>query len=118
MLRYHLFDNGHIWTDEFGNADNRADFPSLLAYSPYHAVRNGTAYPATLTVAGDGDQVCNALHARKMVARLQHASSSGLPVLLDYSSQRGHSPALPLATRINALTDRLAFLSCALELPG
>lgn len=118
MLRYHLFDNGHIWTEEFGNADNRADFPSLLAYSPYHAVRDGTAYPATLTVVGDGDHVCNALHARKMVARLQHASSSGLPVLLDYSSQRGHSPALPLATRINALTDRLAFLSCALELPG
>ena len=44
-------------------------------YSPYHNVRDGTAYPATMIVSGDSDQNCNPLHARKMTARLQAANA-------------------------------------------
>jgi len=73
-------------------------------------VRDGVRYPATLLISGDSDRRCDAAHARKMAARLQQASTSGLPVLLDYSMERGHSPTLPLAQRIESLTDRLAFL--------
>jgi prolyl oligopeptidase len=61
-------------------------------------------------VSGDADQNCNPLHARKMTARLQAASSSAGPIFLDYSEFRGHSPVLPLNHRIDALVDRLAFL--------
>lgn len=117
MLRFHLFDNAHIWKDEFGTADDAADFAALAKYSPYHHVRTGVKYPATMIVSGDADQNCNALHARKMTARLQFANSSGNPVLLDYSRFRGHSPVLPLSDRIEALTDRLAFLCDQLHLP-
>jgi prolyl oligopeptidase len=109
MLRYHLFDNAYAWTDEFGTAEDRDDFHALYRYSPYHAVKDGVAYPATMFVSGDADQNCNPMHARKMTARLQAATASGGPVLLDYSHCRGHSPVLPLTERINALTDRLAF---------
>jgi prolyl oligopeptidase len=116
MLRYHLFDNAHIWKDEFGTADDPADFAVLAEYSPYHRVRPGVAYPATMFVSGDADQNCNPMHARKMTARLQAASTSGLPILLDYSQSRGHSPVLPLSVRINSLTDRLAFLCDQLHL--
>jgi prolyl oligopeptidase len=110
MLRYHLFDNARVWSQELGIADDPADFSALLAYSPYHAVCDGAAYPAVMIVSGDADQNCNPLHARKMAARLQAANSSSNPILLDYSEQRGHSPVLPLRHRIDALTDRLAFL--------
>jgi prolyl oligopeptidase len=110
MLRYHLFDNAHVWKEEFGTADDPEDFPTLLRYSPYHNVRDGTAYPATMIVSGDSDQNCNALHARKMTARLQVANSSESPIFLDYSRHRGHSPVLPLSERVEALTDRMAFL--------
>ena len=110
MLRYHLFDNGHIWKDEFGTADDPDDFAALYRYSPYHNVRKGVAYPATMICSGDADQTCNPLHARKMVARLQAANSSSSPILLDYSMHRGHSPVLPLSERIEALTDRVAFI--------
>ena len=116
MLRYHLFNNAHVWKDEFGTADNAEDFPALHEYSPYHRVRNGTAYPATMIVSGDSDQNCNPLHARKMVARLQAANASDFPVVLDYSRHRGHSPVLPLSERIEALTGRLAFLCDQLNL--
>lgn len=110
MLRYHLFDRSHIWKDEFGTAEDEDDFAALAAYSPYHQVRGRAAYPATMIVSGDADTVCNALHARKMTARLQAANSSKNPILLDYSKYRGHSAVLPLSERIEALTDRMAFL--------
>ena len=110
MLRYHRFDNAHVWREEFGTADDPEDFPALLSYSPYHRVSDGVEYPATMIVSGDSDQNCNPLHARKMTARLQAANTSRHPIFLDYSRYRGHSPVLPLSERIEALTDRLAFL--------
>ena len=116
MLRYHLFDNAHLWREEFGTADDPADFAALFSYSPYHNVRDGTAYPATMIVSGDSDQNCNPLHARKMTARLQAANVSEYPIVLDYSPYRGHSPVLPLSERIEALTDRMAFLCDQLQL--
>jgi prolyl oligopeptidase len=117
MLRYHLFDNAHIWKEEFGTADDPDDFVALLGYSPYHCVRERVAYPATMIVSGDADQNCNPFHARKMTARLQAANASEHPILLDYSRHRGHSPVLPLSERIEALTDRMAFLCDQLQLP-
>ena len=53
MLRYHLFNNAHAWKEEFGTSDDHEDFASLLGYSPYHNVRDGKAYPATMIVSGD-----------------------------------------------------------------
>ncbi|MGO9938560.1 MAG: prolyl oligopeptidase family serine peptidase [Terracidiphilus sp.] len=116
MLRYHLFDNAHVWREEFGTADDPEDFPALFRYSPYHNVRDGTPYPATMIVSGDSDQNCNPLHARKMTARLQAANRSESPIFLDYSCHRGHSPVLPLSERVEALTDRMAFLCDQLDL--
>jgi prolyl oligopeptidase len=116
MLRYHLFDSAILWRDEFGTADDPDDFAALAAYSPYHHVHGGVAYPATMIVSGDADGNCNPLHARKMTARLQTANASPYPIILDYSPFRGHSPVLPLSDRIEALTDRMAFLSEQLAL--
>ena len=116
MLRYHLFDGAQISQDEFGTADDPDDFATLLGYSPYHNVRDGEKYPATMIVSGDADQNCNPLHARKMTARLQAANQSETPILLDYSPHRGHSPVLPLGERVEALSDRMAFLCDQLKL--
>jgi prolyl oligopeptidase len=116
MLRYHLFDQGHVWEEEFGTAEDADDFAALLNYSPYQNVREGVAYPAVLIVSGALDQKCNPLHARKMTARLQTANVSQHPILLDYNAHRGHSPVLPLHDRIDGLTDRLAFLCQELQI--
>lgn len=118
MLRYHLFDNAHVWKEEFGTAEDPDDFRALLRYSPYHHVEKGSAYPATLIVTGDADRNCNPLHARKMTARLQAANASSRPILLEYSPFRGHSPVLPLSDRVAALTDRMAFLCDQLGIPA
>jgi prolyl oligopeptidase len=117
MFRYHLFDNAHVWKEELGTVEDPDDFTALAKYSPYHQVRDGLAYPATMIVSGDADRNCNPLHARKMTARLQAANVSENPIFLDYSKFRGHSPVLPLGERIEALTDRMAFLCDQLQLP-
>jgi prolyl oligopeptidase len=61
-------------------------------------------------VSGDKDDRCNPAHTRKMAARLQERPAQTSPVILDYSRERGHSPALPLSVRIPALARRIAFL--------
>src|SRR6266704_1509671 len=109
MLRYHRFDFADCWVEEYGCAENKEDFPHLLEYSPYHRVEDGVPYPAVMLVSGDADTRCNPMHARKMAARLQAATSSSHPVLLSYRPTRGHMPTQPLKLRIDAVTDRLAF---------
>lgn len=110
MLRYHRFGDAWFRADEFGCSDNAEQFTYLYAYSPYHRVRDAERYPAVLFVSGDQDQRCDPSHARKMTARLQHASASEYPVLIDYQTFRGHAAVMPLQVRIESLTDRLAFL--------
>jgi prolyl oligopeptidase len=110
MARYHLFDFAAAWADEYGSPEDQEDFQFLFAYSPYHRVLESIAYPAVLLISGDADTRCNPMHARKMAARLQAATSSARPVLLDYNPAWGHTPVQPFSTKIEALTDRLAFV--------
>ena len=110
MTRYHLFDFAAGWADEYGSPEDEQDLHSLLAYSPYHRVQDGADYPAVLLISGDADTRCNPMHARKMAARLQAANRSEHPILLDYKPNWGHTPVQPLSAKIEALTDRLAFL--------
>lgn len=116
MLRYQLFDSANVWVDEYGTAENETDFHTLFAYSPYHRIRKGSPYPAILLISGDADTRCNPMHARKMAAGLQAATSAGRPILLDYNPAWGHTPVQPLTRRIEALTDRLAFIAHELGL--
>jgi prolyl oligopeptidase len=110
MLRYQFFDFAEMWMEEYGSAENESDFRHLLAYSPYHRVLDGVAYPAVMLISGDADTRCNPMHTRKMTAKLQAATTSVHPILLDYKPTWGHTPVQPLTRRIEALTDRLAFL--------
>ena len=91
MLRYQKFLVGSYWVTEYGSSDNEKQFPYLLKYSPYQNVKAGTAYPAVMFFTGDSDTRVEPLHARKMTALLQSASTSGRPMLLHYSLAGGHS---------------------------
>lgn len=110
MLRYEHFDRAAKWRAEFGSVGKEAEFNSLRSYSPYHQVQTLTNYPSMLFVSGDQDERCNPAHSRKMVAQLQQRPVQRNPILLDYATYRGHSPALPISIRVEALTFRLAFL--------
>jgi prolyl oligopeptidase len=90
MVRYHLFGSGKTWISEYGSAEDAAQFKALYAYSPYHHVKPGTKYPATLMLSADSDDRVDPMHARKMAAALQAASTSGLPVWLRIEENAGH----------------------------
>jgi prolyl oligopeptidase len=110
MLRFQKFLVAQWWVPEYGSSDDAGQFPYLYAYSPYHHVVPGTKYPAVLFVTGDGDTRVAPLHARKMAARLQAATSSGRPVLLLYDTKSGHSGGRPVGKLIEEQTNELSFL--------
>jgi prolyl oligopeptidase len=110
MLRYQNFLVGSYWKTEYGSSEDEKQFRYLLRYSPYQNVRPATAYPAVMFFTGDNDTRVDPLHARKMTALLQPASSSGRPILLHYSLTGGHSAGVGVAQQIQDDADELAFL--------
>jgi len=91
MLRTEAITANAVYSiTELGTIKDPEQFKALFAYSPYHHVTNGTAYPAVLFLTGANDPRVNPANSRKMTARLQAASSSGLPILLRTSSTSGH----------------------------
>jgi prolyl oligopeptidase len=115
MLRVELDPNGAFNVTEFGTVKNPEQFKALYAYSPYHHVKNGTAYPAILMATGENDHRVNPLESRKMIARLQAADSSGHPILLRTSANSGHGFGTGVDERIEENADMLAFLFDQLE---
>ena len=85
MIRVETTPNGAFNVTEFGSVKDPDQFKALYAYSPYHHVVDGTRYPAVLLTAGEGDPRVDSWHAKKMAARLQEATGSGLPVVLRIS---------------------------------
>jgi prolyl oligopeptidase len=83
---------------EYGDPRDAAFEPILRAYSPYHNVGDGQAYPAALVVCGDSDVRCPSWHARKLVARLLEANRSEHPILLRVVREAGHLTAISRST--------------------
>lgn len=110
MLRYQKFEQGLHWVTEYGSSENEEQFKYLLKYSPYQNVKPGTAYPAILFFTGSDDTRVDPLHARKMTALMQSASSSGRPILLHYGLGGGHSAGVGVEQQIQDDTDILTFL--------
>jgi prolyl oligopeptidase len=110
MLRYQKFEQGPHWVTEYGSADDESQFRYLLKYSPYQNVKPGTAYPAVMFFTGDSDTRVDPLHARKMTALLQAASSSSRPILLHYSLAGGHSAGVSVDQKVQDDADQLSFL--------
>jgi prolyl oligopeptidase len=110
MLRVELDPNGLFNTTEFGSVKNPEQFKALYAYSPYHHVKDGTAYPAIFMATGETDGRVNPAHSRKMIARLQAATGSARPVYLSINEHAGHGIGSALSIRVNQQADEYAFL--------
>jgi len=112
MVRYERFGLGETWNDEYGRADDPAEFEWLLSYSPYHHVDEGVCYPAVLFTVFEGDTRVDPLHARKLCAALQAATSCAVeerPIVLRRETDVGHGDRA-ISLRLALLADTLAFL--------
>jgi len=116
MLRFHKFTAGRFWTDDYGSSDDPKEFKVLLSYSPYHNLKPGTAYPATLVTTGDHDDRVVPSHSFKFAARLQECQSGPAPVLIRIETRAGHGAGRPTAMAIEEVADQWAFLVKSLRM--
>jgi prolyl oligopeptidase len=110
MLRVELSPNGAFNVPEFGTVKDADQFKAMLAYSPYHNVKDGTKYPAVLFLTGANDPRVDPMQSRKMTARLQAATASMAPILLRTSDTAGHGLDTSLSERIDQESEIYAFL--------
>ena len=120
MVRFYQFTDTNNMPAllEYGNAAVAEEFEVLRTFSPYQNVRDGVDYPAVMLTQGDLDTRVPPLQARKMAARLQAASSSGLPVVLDYDPRTGHAGGRSFSRNVRNAAMELAFLLGQLNAPG
>ena len=110
MLRFHKFTAGRYWVDDYGSSDDPEEFEALRAYSPYHNIQPGTAYPATLVTTADTDDRVVPGHSFKFAAALQHAHTGDAPVLIRIQTRAGHGGGKPTMMRLEETADLWAFL--------
>ncbi|BEP15092.1 prolyl oligopeptidase family serine peptidase [Acidothermaceae bacterium B102] len=108
MVRYEGSGLGQLWSDEYGTASDPAELAWLLGYSPYHRVVEGTAYPAVLFTIFDSDSRVDPMHARKLCAALQWATSSDRPILLRREADVGHA-GRSVSRSVELSVDSLSF---------
>jgi prolyl oligopeptidase len=111
MLRYHLFTVGKGWIPEYGCADSsKTAFDYLYKYSPYHNLKKGTNYPATMVFTADHDDRVVPAHSFKFAARLQEYHNGKEPVLIRIQKSAGHGAGMSTNQVIDAVADRYAFM--------
>ena len=110
MLRYHEFTAGAGWSDDYGTADDSPEmFKYLLKYSPVHALKPDTKYPATLVTTADHDDRVVPAHSFKFAARLQEFHIGESPVLIRIQTRGGHG-SVSMDQRMELYADVFSFI--------
>ena len=110
-LRNHLFPNGAYNVEEYGSVDNPSQFRALYAYSPYHNVKKGVAYPPVLLLTSENDPRVASWQSWKFGAALQAATSSKASVLVLTHRTGGHGHGASFAQRVGNETVTMSFLA-------
>jgi prolyl oligopeptidase len=109
-LRLEAGPNGAVNTPEFGSVKDADGFKALQAMDAYQHVKDNTAYPAVLLIAGANDPRVDPWHLFKMAARLQAATSSKNPILLRIDYDAGHGMGSSKTQRDLITADQAALL--------
>ncbi|MFN3841052.1 MAG: prolyl oligopeptidase family serine peptidase, partial [Cyclobacteriaceae bacterium] len=88
--------------------DSKEMFEYLHKYSPLHALKPGTAYPATLVTTADHDDRVVPAHSFKFAARLQECQAGNNPVLIRVDVKSGHGSS-NLSKALDVTADQYAF---------
>lgn len=113
MLRFDRFTAGRYWVDDYGYPDKEADFKTLLGYSPYHNIKDGTDYPALMVSTADTDDRVVPGHSFKYTARLQALNTGDKPHLIRIETRAGHGSGKPTDKLIEEYSDIYGFLAHA-----
>lgn len=109
MLRYHKFTAGAGWAYDYGTADDSKEmFEYLRKYSPVHALKPGTSYPATLVTTADHDDRVVPAHSFKFAATLQENHVGNNPMLIRIDTKSGHGSS-NLSKALDLQADQYSF---------
>lgn len=110
MLKYQNFTIGWAWVPEYGSSEqSREMFQYLYGYSPYHQLKPGVAYPATMVTTGDHDDRVVPAHSFKFAARLQEFHQGEAPVLIRIDTNAGHGAGKSISKQIAEYSDKWSF---------
>jgi prolyl oligopeptidase len=110
-VRHHLFPNGAYNVPEYGNVNDPAQFHALYAYSPYHNVKRGVAYPPVLLLTSENDPRVASWQSWKFGAALQASTSSKAPILILTRRTGGHGHGASFAQRLGNDVVTMSFLA-------
>lgn len=110
MLRYHKFTAGAGWAYDYGTSeDSKEMFDYLVKYSPVHALKPGTTYPATMVTTADHDDRVVPAHSFKYAATLQENNAGTNPVLIRIDTKSGHGSS-NLSKALDGVADAYSFV--------
>ncbi len=115
MLRFQKFTIGWAWVSDYGSSENAEEFNALHAYSPYHNLKQGTKYPATMVTTADHDDRVVPAHSFKFAAALQAAQAGPKPTLIRIQTKAGHGAGKPTSMKIAEAADILGFMVRSLD---
>ncbi|NOR44936.1 MAG: prolyl oligopeptidase family serine peptidase [Candidatus Delongbacteria bacterium] len=110
MIRYHNSMLANIWKEEYGSAEDPEQFKYIYKYSPYHNIKEGVQYPASIITAGINDARVDPYHARKFTAALRDANNSDNPILIQVQQASGHGGGTEISIQAEQQADKMAFL--------
>lgn len=111
MLKFQKFTIGWAWVTDYGSSEESEEqFKYLLGYSPYHNLKEGLNYPATMVTTSDHDDRVVPAHSFKYAARLQEVYKGDNPVIIRVEVNAGHGAGRPTKMIIDAITDKWAFM--------
>ena len=110
MLRSEFGPNGKNNTKEFGTITDSLDFKSLLEMDAYQQIKDDVAYPAVYLIAGMNDARVAAWQTAKFAFKLQGATTSQNPIILDIDHNGGHGFEASEQKKNTELTKIMSFL--------
>ncbi len=116
MVRYVNFSIARFWIPEYGDPANYDDFHNLLAYSPYHQLREGLNLPSMLVCVAAHDSRTDPLHGKKFVAAAQSLTSQRNNIMLWVDYNAGHQGGTPTQSLIQESFVRWLYLMVQLRM--
>ena len=117
MVRSEQRANGVANVPEYGTVKVEAEFHALLRNSSYHAIQNGTRYPATMLMHGVNDSRVDVWQSLKYASRLADAQKGQQAVLLRLDYEAGHGAGSGADQAIQRTADLQAFMLWQMGVP-
>jgi len=91
MNEFNKYTVGKYHLDEYGDPNVSSDYKAMMAYSPYHNIKENINYPITLIITSENDDRVPPFQSYKFAALLQNRAAQKNPVYIKTLKKAGHA---------------------------